>query len=137
MGLILDTSVLIGAERQGLTVEGFLEQIEQRFGDTNLALSALSVPELVHGIFRARTSEIQERREEFVEELLRDVPVYPFTVEIGRLAGRLDAEAEQRGQKVPYGDLLIGATALALQYDVLTINVRHFEQIPRLVVQAL
>jgi predicted nucleic acid-binding protein len=33
---------------------------------------------------------------------------------------------------IPFGDLLIGATALSLGYKVLTGNLRHFRQIPGL-----
>jgi predicted nucleic acid-binding protein len=34
-------------------------------------------------------------------------------------------------------DLLIGATALSLEYDVATLSTRHFEAIPRLRVVGL
>ncbi len=33
---------------------------------------------------------------------------------------------------VPFGDLLIGATALSLGFSVLTVNLRHFRFIPDL-----
>jgi predicted nucleic acid-binding protein len=35
---------------------------------------------------------------------------------------------------VPFADLLIGATALAIGYSVLTANLRHFQRIPGLTV---
>jgi predicted nucleic acid-binding protein len=35
---------------------------------------------------------------------------------------------------IPFGDLLISATALSLGYSVLTVNLRHFEQVPGLTV---
>jgi predicted nucleic acid-binding protein len=35
---------------------------------------------------------------------------------------------------IPFGDLLIGATALSLGYQVLTGNLRHFQKIPGLTV---
>ena len=37
-----------------------------------------------------------------------------------------------KGAKIPFQDLLIGATALDLGYTVATGNVRHFEIIPNL-----
>jgi predicted nucleic acid-binding protein len=53
------------------------------------------------------------------------------------LAGKLDGEQQSKGVIVPFADLLIGATALALGYSVLTVNVRHFERIPGLSVARL
>ncbi len=48
------------------------------------------------------------------------------------MAGKLDAEQQSRGVVIPFADLLIGATALSLDYSVLTTNLRHFERIPGL-----
>jgi hypothetical protein len=44
--------------------------------------------ELTHGIYRANTPEIRRRREAFIQELLRDVSVYPLTQQTALLAGR-------------------------------------------------
>jgi predicted nucleic acid-binding protein len=58
--------------------------------------------------------------------------VYPFTKEAAMLAGQIDAEQQSLGMVIPLADLLIGATALALTYSVLTANLRHFQRIPGL-----
>lgn len=134
MGLILDSSVVIAAERRGDTVQAFLQRIIDAAGDQNAALSPVAVVELVHGIYRSDSVERRARREAFVEELVSTVAVYPLTTDIARLAGRLDAEQQSRGIVVPFADLLIGATALSLGYSVLTVNPRHFERIPGLTV---
>jgi len=55
--------------------------------------------------------------------------VYPVTVAIALRTGRLDAENQIQGFKVPLPDLLIGATALEFNYSVATSNLRHFQQI--------
>jgi predicted nucleic acid-binding protein len=91
--------------------------------------------ELVHGIHRADTQQRRARREAFIQELLADVPVYPFTQQVALLAGRIDGEQQSRGVKVPFPDLLIGATALHLGYALVTANPRHFQMIPGLVVK--
>ena len=137
MGLILDSSVLIAAERQGETVAEFLKRVLGAMGNEETALSAVGLVELAHGIHRANTPEIRSRREAFIHELLADVPVYPFTKQIAFLAGRIDGEQQSRGVKIPFQDLLIGATALHLRYAVLTGNPRHFEMIPDLEVKRL
>jgi predicted nucleic acid-binding protein len=48
------------------------------------------------------------------------------------LAGKLDGEQQSKGVVIPFGDLLIGATALSLGYSVLTVNLRDFRRIPGL-----
>jgi predicted nucleic acid-binding protein len=134
MGLILDSSVIIDAERRGETVERLIERIVHSTGDQDAALSAVGLTEIVHGIYRASTSAIRSRREAFLDELLADLTVYPYTKETAMLAGKLDGEQQGKGVVVPFADLLIGATALALGFSVLTVNVRHFERIPGLAV---
>jgi predicted nucleic acid-binding protein len=132
MGLILDSSVVIDAERRGETVERLIERIIHSTGDQDAALSAAGLTEIVHGIYRASTPQIRSRRESFLNELLADLTVYPYTKETAMLAGKLDGEQQSKGVVVPFADLLIGVTALALSYSVLTVNVRHFERIPGL-----
>lgn len=137
MGLILDSSVVIAAERRGDTVEQLIEKIVQATGDQEAALSAVGLTELVHGIYRAQTPEIRRGREVFLSELLTDLAVYPYTKETALLAGKLDGEQQSQGVVIPFGDLLIGATALALGYKVLTVNLRDFQRIPGLSVLSL
>jgi tRNA(fMet)-specific endonuclease VapC len=111
-----------------------IERILGVTGDQEAALSPVGLTELVHGIYRAQAPEIRLRREAFLNELLADLAVYPFTKDTAMLAGKLDAEQRRQGVNIPFGDLLIGATALSLDYSVLTVNVRHFRQLPGLTV---
>jgi tRNA(fMet)-specific endonuclease VapC len=137
MGLILDSSVIIATERRGETIKQLIEKIITLAGDQEAALSAIGLTELIHGIYRAETPERRLRREVFINELLADITVYPYTKEIALLAGRIDGEQRGRGVVLPFADLLIGATALSLGYKVLTTNLRHFERIPGLSVISL
>lgn len=134
MGLILDSSVIIDAERRGETVERLIERIVHSTGDQDAALSAVGLTEIVHGIYRASAPQIRSRRESFLNELLADLTVYPYSKETAMLAGKLDGEQQGKGVVIPFADLLIGATALGLSFSVLTVNVRHFERIPGLAV---
>jgi predicted nucleic acid-binding protein len=137
MGLILDSSVVIASERRGDTVEQLIERIVKVAGDQEAALSAIGLTELIHGIYRAQTNEIRLRRESFLNELMADLTVYPYTKETALMAGKLDGEQQSRGVVIPFGDLLIGATALSLGYKVLTGNLRDFRRIPGLTVMQL
>ena len=113
MGLILDSSVVIGAERRGETVLLLIERVVSTTGDQESALSAVGLTELVHGLHRANTPTQRLSRQAFLDELLADLTVYPYTKETALLAGKLDAEQRGRGVVIPYADLLIGATALS------------------------
>ena len=132
MGIILDSSVIIEAERRGRTVPEILHQVQTSLGNTEVGLSVVTVAELVHGAYRAKTQAQQQRRLEFIEELCRNVPVHPVTIEVAWLVGRIEGEQEAKGIQVSFEDLIIGATALRLGYGVMTLNARHFRQIPGL-----
>ncbi len=132
MGLILDSSVVIAAERRGDTVEKLIEQVFTVSGEQDAALSSVGLTELVHGIYRAQSPRTRLLRESFIGELLLDLTVYPYTKEAAMLAGKLDGEQQARGVIIPFVDLLIGATALSLGFSVLTVNARHFHMIPDL-----
>jgi predicted nucleic acid-binding protein len=132
VGLILDSSVVITAEREGKTVGQILEQLRSVHGETYLGLSVVTIAELTHGAYRAQTDAQQRRRLAFIDELCRDVPVYPVNLEIARMAGRIQGQQEALGIRCAFEDLFIGVTALDIGYSVATFNLRHFRNIPGL-----
>jgi tRNA(fMet)-specific endonuclease VapC len=132
VGLILDSSVLIAGERQGHSIRQVLRQVRDKCGDIEAALSAVTVVELTHGIYRAKTEGERARRQTFADEVYRDMIVHPLDIEIAKLAGQIQAEQMARGVVIAFQDLLIGVTALHLGCNLVTLNVRHFEKIPGL-----
>ena len=137
MGLILDTSILIAGERRKQTFRQIIENLQAAVGETEAALSVISVVELNHGVYRARTAIDRERRKAFCDELCRDMIVHPVSLDIAQLAGRIEGEQAAQGISIAFQDLLIGATALYLGFDVATFNVRHFQSVPGLKVVGL
>ncbi|MGA2433681.1 MAG: PIN domain-containing protein [Bryobacteraceae bacterium] len=132
LGVILDSSVVIEAERQQLNAAQFLKQIAQKIGEREAALSSIGVAELVHGIYRANTAERRNRRRAFLDDLKASVPVYPITDTTAELVGKISGESAAKGLNIPFDDLLIGACALERGYAVATRNQRHFQNIPGL-----
>ena len=132
VGIVLDSSVIIAAERQGRTVRQILEQVEAVQGEIEIGLSVVTIAELVHGAYRTKTPAQQQRRLEFIERLSSDVPTHPVTLDIARLAGRIEGQQEAIGIRLAFEDLLNGATALYLGYEVATLNARDFQKIPGL-----
>lgn len=122
LGLVLDTSVLVAAERRGLTVERLLENVRSKAGELEIAVS------------RATAEDVRQRRRTFIQDLKNAVPVHPITERTSEIIGRVGAEQAAKGITVPLGDLLIGASALEQGYGVGTGNLRHFQLIPGLTV---
>jgi tRNA(fMet)-specific endonuclease VapC len=137
MGLILDSSVLIAAERQGKNARQVLAAVAEGIEETEIGISVVTLIELAHGAARADTLERKSKREKFIEELLLALPVFSVTTPIALRAGRLDGDNQSRGLRVPLPDLLIGVTALELGYGVGTTNLRHFKQVTGLTVVSL
>jgi tRNA(fMet)-specific endonuclease VapC len=100
VGVILDSSVLIAGERRGGSVSDVLERVQAVEGETVSALSVVSAVELTHGIYRAKTDGDRQRREAFIEELYQAVAVYPLTLEIARMAGRIHGEQMAQGVSI-------------------------------------
>ena len=133
MGLLIDSTVLIRAERDRLTPAQLVAEMLDRWGDVELAISAMSAGELLHGCWRADTPERRARREEFVETMLSAVPVVAITLAIMRVFAEIDAGLRAAGARLPTSDLLIASTALWRGAELVTANARHFRGVPGLV----
>ena len=129
MGLILDSSVLIGAERKGLNARRALAAIAAHVAGEDVAISVITLIELAHGVARANTPQRKSTRRQFLNELMTALPVHPVTVPVALRAGQIDGENTAQGVRVALSDLLIGVTALELGYRVATANVRHFQMV--------
>jgi predicted nucleic acid-binding protein len=136
LGLVLDSSTVIAAERRKESITDFVDSILRAHGPLDLSLSPVSVAELVHGIFRARTPAASQRRRLYIEELVSLVPVHPVTKQTGWLVGQIQGQEAAKGNMLPFNDLMIAAAAIEQGYAVLTGNVRHFQKIPGLQVIA-
>ncbi len=132
MGLILDSSIVIAAERQREPVPQLIQRIVSTAGDQRVALSAVGLTELVHAIYRVTNPAQRQNHERFLEDLLADMEVVSYSRETALLAGKIDGQQRAQGITIPFADLLIGVTALEYGYAVATVNLRHFRLIPGL-----
>ena len=95
---MLDSSAVIVAERKKQPVTEFIEAILAAHGPVDLSLSPVTVAELVHGIFRAETPEVSQRRREYIEELVSLVPVHPATNKTAWLVGQIEGQEAAKGK---------------------------------------
>jgi tRNA(fMet)-specific endonuclease VapC len=125
LGFLIDSSVIIRYEREARSPEA----VVAHFSDVPSALSAITASEIIHGIHRAQDERIREQRQKFVEAILTNLPVLPFTLEIARAHAYLWADLQKRGQMIGERDLMIAATALVHSLTIITGNTREFQRI--------
>lgn len=120
MPVLLDTSVLIGAE-------------EGPGGDS--AISVISLSELHFGVLAAPDEEARARRMRRLAIIEDRFDALPFDAEAARECGRLHAAVAQRGGKPRRRafDLAIAATANVNRVPLLTYNAKDFEILADLV----
>lgn len=131
MGLILDTTELIRAERARLSVREVMRRLPL---DETPYISVITLAELQHGLRRAKTPTQQLQRSIFLNEVIRVLSSIPVDQQIALRVGLLDAEMALRGERVDLADLIIAATAIELGLLLVTRNLRHFEHIPGLLI---
>ena len=133
MGVILDTSVLIEAERGNFDLGDFTRGREKEpFG-----LSVISVAELLHGVHRADSEKRRVKRSAYVEKTIDLFPIYPFGIHTARIYAQVWADLMKKGTQIGAHDLIIGSTALALGFSVASFNKRHFDKIEGLKLELL
>jgi tRNA(fMet)-specific endonuclease VapC len=97
--------------------------------------SAVVIGELYKGAYRAQTSEKHLKNVE--ERILPAVTALPFDVGTAKVYGRIRARLEEKGAILPDADLQIAATALYHGLELVTGNLRHFQRIDGLKVNAV
>jgi tRNA(fMet)-specific endonuclease VapC len=138
MGTVLDTTVFIELERamRGLPVAQAMteaaQRLEAQLGENEeVAISAITASELLHGVHRAM-EEHRGRREAFVEAVLAAFPALSFDLLVARVHARVWAGLASSGTEVGAHDRLVAATAISAGWRVGTANIRHFNHIPGL-----
>jgi len=131
MGIIFDTSEIITLERNRQKIEEICWGRE----DEPFGISVITVAELLHGIERADTEPRKIKRQAFVEKVIDFFPVHDFDMTIARIYARIWASLAQKNLAVGAHDLIIAATAISLNYAVVTSNLRDYEKIEGLKVE--
>jgi tRNA(fMet)-specific endonuclease VapC len=129
VGSLLDTSVLVGYERGGA--------LPPLADSEEVAISAVTASELLHGVLRAKTAAQRARREAFVTTVLSAIPTLAFDLDTARVHARIWADRVTSGTAPGSHDLMIAATALVRGWSVVTRNERHFSRVPWLTVTAV
>ncbi len=126
MKLVIDTSVLIDHLRGGNT---WKKVIAESGEDLKLFIPTIVIFELFSGQSTQDSSIVVK-----IYQLLHNFQKVELDENIAKIAGELLRDAKHRIQ-VP--DYIIAASALSINAAVLTLNNKHFEQIPHLALYPL
>ena len=133
MGVIFDTSVLVGIERASSRMDQFIRgREEEPFG-----ISAITVSELLHWVHRADSEKRRMIREAFVEKILEVFPVFPFDLSAARIYARIWAGLAKKGKIIGAHDLIIAATCISLGFALATLDQRDYSLIEGLEITRL
>jgi len=122
MGLVLDSSILIAAERGKFDIRSFLDS-EAPMED--VFITSITASELLHGVWRA-TGKTRLRREAFVEAVIRDTPILTFDLASARRHAELWAKLESTGNRMGAHDMMIASVCLHFKHRIATLNEREF-----------
>jgi tRNA(fMet)-specific endonuclease VapC len=129
MGLVLDSSVLIAAERGRFDIAAF---VEAEAAMETIFIAAITASELLHGVHRA-SAQRRKRRETYVEALISETPPLAFDLGCARHHAKLWAELEIRGERIGPHDMMIAATCLTYGHRLATLNEAEFSRVEGLV----
>ncbi len=127
-GVLIDTTVLIDAEREG-------DWLERIAGDRERAISVVTVSELLHGVHRS-SGATRLRRQSFVEHVLSAFDPIPITETVARVHATVWAHLAAAGTLIGAHDLWIAATAVTHGLDLATGDATSFRRVPGLTVHA-
>lgn len=121
--LILDTTVLIDAERTGRDLNRLIAD------EDDVAIAAITAAELLVGVELASTNR-RRQRAAYVQSILDTVPVEDYDLEVARRHAALLAQTRNAGQPRGAHDLMIAATAITTDRIVVTADTAAFSDLP-------
>jgi tRNA(fMet)-specific endonuclease VapC len=122
VALVVDTSVLVAAERAEQPVERLLAP------GIELAISVITLMQVQRGVERSVGARQRQRREAFLAEV-GTLEVLPVDADVALVGARVWADLERRGMRIPGFDLLVAATALSNERPLLTADARRFSRV--------
>ncbi len=126
MKLVIDTSVLIDHLRGGNIWKKVVAESEE---DLKLFVPTIVIFELFSGQSTHDPSIVVK-----IYQLLHNFQKVELDENIAKIAGGLFRDAKHR---IQVSDYIIAASALSVNATVLTLNNKHFEQIPHLSIYPL
>ncbi|EMJ97079.1 type II toxin-antitoxin system VapC family toxin [Leptospira alstonii] len=128
MSYLIDTDIIIYSLKEH-------ERVRQKFLDRknfSKSISVITYGELIYG---AKKSQNREKNLATVYRIGELFPIIEMTRGIVETFGELKATLQKKGTVIEDFDLLIGSTALYLNYTLVSNNEKHFHKIPDLKIE--
>lgn len=121
--LILDTAVLIGAERSA-------RSLNRLIGDADdVAIAAVTAAELLVGVELADDAR-RHARAAFVQSILSTLPIEDYDLSVATEHAQLLAHVRRTGRPRSAHDLIVAATARAKDRVVVSTDATAFADLP-------
>ncbi len=133
MGLVLDTSVLIEAERGKLALSSILRK---SFPNESIYISSISVSELYLGAHLSQKS-FNEQRTTSIEIMISSLIILDFDSKVAKAHAKVWSQLKKKGILIGPYELIIAATCLYHQHSLLTFNIKEFSRVPNLKLASL
>jgi tRNA(fMet)-specific endonuclease VapC len=130
VGLILDSSLLIADERQRFSLPSWLRARPPQ----PVAVSAITISELLYGIEGESDATRARRRRRWLEKTIRRLEIVPLDTAVARIHARLWLQLSKSGLMIGPHDLIVAATAMHRHWAVVTFNAAEFRHVRSLVV---
>jgi tRNA(fMet)-specific endonuclease VapC len=126
--LLLDTNVLIDAERSAFDLDALIAD------DDEPAVAAITIAELGVGVEMVTGKRRQVRRA-FLDDVVDTLPIISYDLDVALVHAQLLVAVRRAGRPCGAHDLIIAATALATGRVVVTSDELGFERLPGVVVR--
>ena len=125
---LLDTNILSDLVRhpQGVVATRIAEE-----GENNICTSVVVAGELRYGALKRNSNRLTAQ----LETILARMEILPLREPADQYYAELRVDLEKRGRPIGPNDMLIAAHVLALDYIIVTDNVREFSRVPGLRVE--
>lgn len=126
--LLLDTTFLVDADRTKASLDELIDDADE------VAVAAITVAELMVGVLLADDAH-QARRQQFVDEVKTTMPIVDYDATIAAAHAELLVAVRRQGRPRGAHDLLIAATAIATQREVVTGDHLAYDDLPGVIVR--
>lgn len=129
---LFDTDFIINLVRGDKSAVRFAKKVDEEMAFR--AISVVSAHEYLLGVYFSHWKNPERLSEMLVKaesELMR-FEIIPYTYEIAKKSAEIDAHLTKSGQTISLADIIIAATAIVHNLQLVTRNVRHFSRISNL-----
>jgi tRNA(fMet)-specific endonuclease VapC len=128
----LDTTYIIDVIKGKVSIEK-LDKLETG----TISIAAPTIVEVIRGLHIKSTQfNIKHDEEEKIENILNSLNVLQLNKNSAKTAGKLHAKLINKGEDIGIIDIMISAICIENDETLITRNVKHFEKIPDLKIEA-